>query len=113
MKVQNQELPLFHLNAIPIVASELALEAAGEFKKGCVWLAYKDKKLPSETQVAQLAHRCKPPTLLILFSLLTLLTQHLEQKGYYGYTYIPLWASEELVLDGRTDRWMDGMDHIP
>ena len=39
MKVQNQKLPLFHLNAIPIVASELALEAAGEFKKGCVRLA--------------------------------------------------------------------------
>ena len=55
----------------------------------------------------QLAHLCKPHTLLILFSLLTLLTRHLEQKGYYGYTYIPLWASEELVLDGRTDSgWM-------
>ena len=43
MKVQKQKLPLFHLNAIPIVASELALEAAGEFKEGCVWLAYKDE----------------------------------------------------------------------
>ena len=49
MKIQNQKLPLFHLNAIPIVARELALEAASEFKEGCVWLAYKDeKKLPSE-----------------------------------------------------------------
>lgn len=27
--------------------------------------------------------------------LLTLLTQHLEQKGYYGYTYIPFGASEK------------------
>ena len=30
----------------------------------------------------------------------------LEQKGYNGYTYIALRASEELVLDG----WM-GLDH--
>ena len=37
----------------------------------------------------------------------------LEQKGYNGYTYIALRASEELVLDGQTEIWMDGMDHIP
>ena len=71
---------MLHLNAIPIVASELALEAAGEFKKGCVRLAYKDekKKLPSEIQVA---HLCKALTLLILFSLLTLLTQHWSKRA--------------------------------